>query len=208
VNDLQTSAATQTAPEALHKATTDPHFVDVPAITFLMIDGAGDPNASADYRDAIAALYALSYALKFAVKKAGGGDYRVAPLEGLWWAEDPAAFSMERKQNWQWTMMIAQPAAVTPALLDTIRMEVRRKKALPALDRVRLASLVEGRAAQVLHRGPYETEGPTIERLHRFIREHGADFDGRAQKHHEIYLSDPTRTTPERMRTVVRQPIV
>jgi hypothetical protein len=153
-----------------------------------------------------AALYALSCALRFALKRAVGVDYRVAPLEGLWWAEDTAALSAGRKGDWQWTMMIAQPAAVDQALLDATREHVRRKKAFPALDRVRLAPFAEGRAAQVLHRGLYAAEGPAIERLHRFIRERGGRFDGRRQKHHEISLSDPARTAPERLETILRQP--
>jgi hypothetical protein len=199
--------AAQMAREQLYKAGTDPRFVEMPAMTFLMIDGAGDPNTTAAYPDAVAAPYALAYALKFALKKSAGLDYRVAPLEGLWWADDMAAFSMERKGDWWWTLMITQPPAVTRALVDAVREEVRRKKVLPALGRVRLASFAEGRAAQVLHRGPYAAEGPAIERLHRFIRERGETFDGRRQKHHEIYLSDPTRAAPERLRTILRQPV-
>ena len=203
----QTHDAAQLAREHLYKATAEPQFVNVPAMTFLMIDGVGDPNTATAYRDAIAALYGLAYPLKFALKKTTGVDYRVAPLEGLWWADDMAEFSAERKGNWRWTMMIAQPPAVTPALVDTIRAEVRRKKALPALDQVRLESFAEGRAAQVLYLGPYAAEGPTIERLHHFIHEHGERFDGRRQKHHEIYLSDPRRAKPERLKTIIRQPI-
>jgi hypothetical protein len=129
-------------------------------------------------------------------------------LEGLWWAEDMAEFSIERKADWRWTMMIAQPEAVTPALFQTVLQQVRRKKALPGLERVRLETFAEGLAAQVLHRGPYAAESPTIERLHRFIHTHGAGFDGRHQKHHEIYVSDPTRTPPERLETILRQPVV
>lgn len=193
----------QTALEQLYKASTEPRIVEAPRGTFLMIDGAGDPNTSAAYRDAVAALYALSYTLKFALKKSAGLSYKVAPLEGLWWADDMRAFTAERKGDWRWTMMIAQPEAVTPALVAGAREEVRRTKALPA-ERVRLEPFAEGLAAQVLHRGPYASEGPTIAALHRFIHEQGYAFDG---KHHEIYLSNPARTAPERIKTIVRQPI-
>jgi hypothetical protein len=203
----QTRDGEQATREQLYKAATDPRLVVVPPMAFLMVDGSGDPATDPEYPDAVAALYALSYALKFALKKAAGLDYRVAPLEGLWWADDMREFAAGRKGDWRWTMMIAQPEAVTPALIDAIRVEVPRKKALPALSRVRLESFAEGWAAQILHRGPYVDEGPTIERLHRFIREQGYTFDGRWQKHHEIYLSDPTRTAPERLKTILRQPV-
>lgn len=202
-----TAESVSVVPAQLYRATSTPQFVDVPPLSCLMIDGTGDPNTSVEYADAIAALYSLAYTLKFALKQSAGLNYRVAPLEGLWWADDMAAFSMEHKANWHWTMMIAQPPEVTPELVETARDEVRRKKVLPALDRVRLEPFAEGRAAQVLHLGPYAAEAPTIERLHHFIREQGATFDGRRQKHHEIYLSDPRRAAPERLKTIVRQPI-
>src|SRR5207248_1010226 len=114
-----------------------------------------------------------------------------------------ATFSTAPKAGWHWTMMIAQPDAVTPELFQALANQLRRKKTLPALEHVRLETLAEGRAAQILHRGPYAVEGPTIDKLHHFIREHGASFDGRRQKHHEIYLSEPTRTAPAHMKTVL-----
>jgi hypothetical protein len=195
------------ARERLYKAGREPQLVDVPALHFLMVDGEGDPNTAPAYREAVEALFALAYALKFALKRTGGPDERVSPLEGLWWSDDMGAFAVERRGDWRWTMMIAQPEAVTPALVVATLDEVRRKKALPALDRLRFAPYAEGRAAQILHLGPYAAEGPTIARLHAFIREQGLTFDGRVQKHHEIYLSDPRRAAPERMRTILRQPV-
>jgi hypothetical protein len=192
----------------LYQATATPRIVEVPSIPFLMIDGAGDPNVAIEYRDAISALYSLAYTLKFSVKKMFSFDYHVFPLEGLWWTEDMAAFSVARKSDWSWTMMIAQPEPVTVEVVDAAAAQLRTRKSLPALERVRFSQFAEGRAAQVLHRGPYADEGPTVERLHRFIREQGGTFDGRQQKHHEIYLSDPGRTAPERLRTIVRQAFV
>jgi hypothetical protein len=194
-------------PAALYRAGAAPAFIDVPPMTFLMIDGAGDPNSSPEYRDAISALYTLSYGLKFAVKRSTGLDYHVGPLEGLWWADDMTTFSADDKADWRWTMMIAQPEAVTPALFEAVLAGARKKKPLAALDDVRLEVFEEGRSAQVLHVGSYATEGPTIARLHAFIAEHGGSFDGRSQRHHEIYLSDPSRTPAERLKTIVRQPI-
>jgi len=175
-------------------------------MSFVMIDGHGDPNTSQDYEDAIEDLYALSYTLKFALKKEQGLQYRVGPLEGLWWAEDMDAFDLERKGDWNWTMMIAQPDAVTLDRFELAREESRRKKQLPAIARARLERFEEGACAQVLHVGPFSAEAPAILELHAFIHERGHSFDGKLQKHHEIYLSDPRRSTPEKWKTIIRQP--
>jgi len=178
--------------------------VDVPPMNFLMIDGAGDPNVSPEYQQAMETLFSLSYALKFRVKESKGIDYVVMPLEGLWWTDDPSQFSMTNKDIWKWTAMIMQPDYVTPELFEEVLAEIRRKKNLPALDRVRFEAYHEGLSVQIMHIGPYAAEEPTIARLHRFLRENGYDFNG---KHHEIYLSDPRRTVPEKLKTVLRQPI-
>jgi hypothetical protein len=179
-------------------------------LSFLMIDGHGDPNTSRDYQHAVQALFTLSYSLKFAIKRSGGANHKVGPLEGLWWAADMSAFDVGDKSAWDWTAMIRQPAEVTPDLLRRVIDDVVSKKQLPALAQVRLESFTEGRAAQILHVGPYSAEGPTIARLHAFIAEQGFDFDHfdpRRQKHHEIYLGDPRRAAPERLRTIIRQPV-
>jgi len=178
--------------------------VDVPPMNFLMIDGAGDPNVSPEYQQAMEALFSLSYALKFMVKKSNGVDYAVMPLEGLWWTDDPGQFSMSNKGIWKWTAMIMQPEYVTGQLFAAALAEARRKKDLVALDRVRFESYHEGLSAQIMHIGPYAAEEPTIARLHSFIRENGYELSG---KHHEIYPSDPRRTAPEKLRTVLRQPV-
>jgi hypothetical protein len=188
----------------LYSAGQAPEFVDVPELSFLMIDGHGDPNRSLRYQAAVEALYAVSYTLKFAIKRAGGPDYTVAPLEGLWWAEDMASFSVEDKSDWDWTMMIMQPAEATPELIEKTTHEVAQKKQLPAAAELRLRRYAEGASAQILHLGAYADEGPTIARLHAFIQEHGREKRG---KHHEIYLGDPRRTAPERLKTIIRQPV-
>lgn len=194
--------------EALYRARLgQPEMVRVPEMGFVMIDGRGDPNSSPEYSEAIQALYAVSYTLKFALKKAEHLDYRVGPLEGLWWAEDMTDFSAARKSDWIWTMMIAQPDAVTNERFAAARGDAARKKKLPALDRTRLDRFTEGLCAQVLHVGPFSAEAPTIAALHAFIRDQGFDFDGSRHKHHEIYLSDPRRSAPERWKTIVRQPV-
>jgi hypothetical protein len=183
------------------------NFVGVPAMNFVMIDGSGDPNASQEYRDAIEALYSISYTLKFTIRKAQGIDYGVMPLEGLWWTDDMSLFSPANKDIWKWTAMIMQLEHVTRDLFQTALEQVAKKKDLPALSKARFQSFQEGRSAQIMFIGPYSAEGPTIEKIHEFIKDHGETFDGLIQKHHEIYLSDPRRTIPEKLRTVIRQPI-
>lgn len=184
-------------------------IVDVPAMNFLRVDGQGDPNTSQGYRDAIEALYALSYTLKFGIKQAAGVNYRVAPLEGLWWSEEMDAFLTANKEAWSWTMMVAQPSVVTQEWVEKAWEEVRRKKNPAALSQVRFESFHEGMCAQILYIGPYADEGPTIQRLHEFIHAQGGKFDGQGHKHHkhhEIYLGDPRRAAPEKLKTVIRQP--
>jgi hypothetical protein len=179
--------------------------VDVPPMQFLMIDGHGDPNTAQEYQDALEALYAVAYTLKFASKKALGMDTVVPPLEGLWWAEDMDVFTASSdKSTWDWTMMIMQPEWVTQEMFEEAVAQVEKKKNPPALPRLRLETYDEGSAVQIMHIGPYAAEGPTIARMHAFIAENGYEPAG---KHHEIYLSDPRRTAPEKMKTVLRQPI-
>jgi len=179
--------------------------VEVPPMNFLMIDGSGDPNTAQEYQDALETLYAVSYALKFMVKKSEAAiDYVVMPLEGLWWTDDMSEFSVENKDIWKWTAMIMQPEYVTTDLVDEALQEVERKKNPPALSKIRFESLHEGLAVQIMHIGPYSAEGPTVQRLHDFAEEHGYELRG---KHHETYLSDPRRAAREKMKTVIRQPV-
>lgn len=191
---------------ALYRATTTPRLVVVPAMRFLALDGHGDPNTTPAYASAVQALFAVSYVTKFAIRKAGGEDFKVGPLEGLWWAEDLASFDVGDKSDWDWTMMIRQPDSVTTELAAQCAEEVAARKVLPTARSVRLETFEEGPAAQVLHVGPYATEGPTIARLHAFLHDQGLDFDGHVHKHHEIYLGDPRRSAPDKLRTIVRQP--
>ena len=178
--------------------------VDVPPLRFLMVDGEGDPNTSRAYKEAIEALYGLSYTLKFMVKRQHPEhDYRVMPLEGLWWTDTAGGPDFTRKDTWKWTAMIMQPDAVTAGLFEEAKQELNAKKHPPGLVRVRFDAFHEGAAAQILYVGPYADERPTIERLHAFIREQGHELHGR---HHEIYLSDPNRTAPARLKTIIRQP--
>jgi len=190
----------------LYSAGREPALLEVPESSFLMVDGHGDPNVSPAYAHAVEALYSVSYTLKFALKRGPHQlDHRVMPLEGLWWVPDTVRFSTTPKADWNWTMMIRQLDEVDQDLFAAAVRDVSSRKAVPAAPLLRLARFGDGLAAQVLHIGPYAAEGPTIQRLHAFISEHGYGLTG---KHHEIYLGDPRRAAPERLRTILRQPVV
>ncbi len=178
--------------------------VDVPAMNFLMVNGEGDPNTSEQYKQAIEALFSVSYTLKFMVKKSKAADYAVMPLEGLWWIEDNTKFSVDRKEKLRWTSMIMQPKYVSSDDVKAAIEQVRKKKNLIALSKLRFESFYEGPSAQILHIGPYSAEKPTVAKLHVFIQSSGRSLRG---KHHEIYLNDPTRTASEKLKTILRQPM-
>jgi hypothetical protein len=188
----------------LYKAGTEPALLDIPVMKYLMIDGTGNPNTSPEYQEALQALYSVAYTLKFKVKKEMGLDFGVMGLEGLWWMDNMADFSLERKDDWKWTMMILQPDFVTAELVTTATGDAVKKKGLAALERIRFEPYDEGLCAQILHLGPYATEAPTIQRLHDFIHSSGCTRTG---KHHEIYLSDPRRGDPAKIKTIIRQPV-
>ncbi|MBN1812698.1 MAG: GyrI-like domain-containing protein [Anaerolineae bacterium] len=179
-------------------------IVDVPPLKFLMIDGKGNPNTSQAFQEAMQALYGMSYTLKFASKKELGIDYTVMALEGLWWADDMEAFSLGAKDTWQWTMMMMQPDHITPEFVEVAREQLARKKDVPALPRLRFETFHEGLSVQIMYFGPYADEGPTIARMHAFMQDNGYTFNG---KHHEIYIGDPRTAAPEKLRTVIRQPV-
>ncbi|RKE17062.1 hypothetical protein BX266_0313 [Streptomyces sp. TLI_171] len=180
-------------------------LLDVPEQQFLAVDGSGDPNTAPAYAAAVEALYATAYTLKFAAKQAEGGDFVVGPLEGLWWSEDHAAFTSRDKDAWSWTMLISLPPRVTPEQVDAAKQTAERKKRLPAVSTVRRLTLREGRCAQLVHHGPYDDEAPALAELHdSYLPAHSLRPGGR---HHEIYLSDPRRTAPAKLRTVLRQPV-
>ncbi len=193
--------------------------VDVPKMNYIMLDGRGDPNTAPAYQQAVEALYATAYKLKFLSKKELGRDYVVPPLEGLWGSggmEDQLAaasdesewlaiFTASDRDAWQWTMMIMQPDWITAEMVAQICEQVGKAKDLPALEKLRFDSLDEGLSVQVLHVGPYADEGPVLAQMHLdFIPNNGYVETG---KHHEIYLGDPRKTAPERLKTVLRQPV-
>lgn len=180
--------------------------VEVPPLQYLVVDGHGDPNTAPEYRDAVGALYPLAYRLKFLGREVLGRDHVVMPLEALWTADDMAAFTSARdKSRWDWTLMILVPDGITAEHVATARADVAARTAPPALDAVRLERYDEGLCVQTLHVGPYDAEGPVLAEMHdRVIPGAGLRMTGR---HHEVYLGDPRRTAPERLRTILRQPV-
>jgi hypothetical protein len=177
--------------------------VDVPAMDFLLVNGEGAPT-SPQYGEAIEALFNVSYTLKFMVKKNIGVDFAVMPLEGLWWVDDMTKFSPDRKDEWKWTAMIMQPKYVTDNNVKLTIELVKKKKNLPALPKVRFENFKEGLAAQIMYIGPFSAEGPTITKIHTYIQNSRHTLSG---KHHEIYLNNPATTKPEKLKTIIRQPM-
>lgn len=178
-------------------------IVEVPKMNFIKVDGAGIPEG-ATYAEAVSWLYSISYPLKFLSKQMLQQDYVVPPLEGLWWAEDLSAYTQGRKDEWLWSMMIMQPDWITPEMYAQ-SLEKAQKKLGTAPTSLRFETYDEGLSVQILHIGPYSAEAPTIARMHNtFIPENGLTETGH---HHEIYLSDPRKTAPEKLKTVLRQPV-
>lgn len=178
--------------------------IEVPEMQFIKVDGVGDPNTSMAYRSAIEWLYGVSYAMKFAAKAALGRDYVVPPLEGLWWADDPKSFVSGEKGKWSWTMMIMAPDFITREMFDNA-VSKTGKKLGEAPNSLRFEPYAEGLSLQTLHVGSYDDEGPVLARLHEeVIPEKGMTSNG---LHHEIYLSDPRKTAPAKLKTILRQPV-
>jgi hypothetical protein len=181
-------------------------LVEVPPLQYLAVDGHGDPNTSPVYEEALTSLYPLAYQLKFLSKAEVGHDYTVMPLEALWWSEDLASFTSARdKSRWDWTLLTMVPDWIVPDHLAAAREAAARRGRAPARDRVRLERYEEGLSVQTLHVGAYDDEGPVLAAMHDVvIPSRGLRMTG---KHHEIYLSDPRRTAPHRLRTILRQPV-
>ena len=190
---------------ACYRATRTPRLLEVPELTYLAVDGHGDPNTTA-WTDAVRTLYPVAYALKYLGRRELDVDHVVMPLEGLWWAEDMAAFTDRRdKARWSWTAMIAVPAWVTEDRYRQAVDELADARRGPRVDDLRLESLAEGLCVQLLHVGSYDDEAEPLRRLHKdFLPAQGLTLAGR---HHEVYLSDARRVEPARLRTILRQPV-
>lgn len=187
----------------LYTAKSAPSIVEVPPLQFLMVDGSGDPNTSPRFPECMSGLYPVAYTLRFAIKAEEQVAYSVMPLQGLWWLPD-RDFDFSVKDRWIWTLMIMQPDYVTQDRFEAAREAAQKKDPLPIFDDLRLEVYDEGLAAQIMHIGPYADEAPNIEKLHAFIHDNGYSLRG---KHHEIYIGDPNRSEPEKLKTIIRQPI-
>jgi hypothetical protein len=197
----------------LYQPGTKPSVIEVPEMVFIMVDGRGDPNTGEAYQAALEVLYGLSYSVK--MSKMGGNqpegyyDFVVPPLEGLW-STDAGDFEAEitDKSAFRWTSMIRMPGFVTPEVFETAKKSLAKKK--PGLDTsvARLEVFNEGLCAQIMHIGSYDSEPATIHALKSFITDSGyrlALSEGR--KHHELYLNDPRKTSPDKLKTIIRYPI-
>ncbi|MHB9111592.1 MAG: GyrI-like domain-containing protein [Thermoleophilia bacterium] len=180
-----------------------PAIVDVPEMGFLMVDGSGAPE-SEGFQEACNILYSMAYTLKFMLKKAGRNDYKVMPLESLWWMKGTRDFDVSARGDWQWRVMIAQPDEVTQDDFKQAKAESLEKKNPPGLDKLRFKRFAEGKAVQIMYLGPYSDEGPTIRMLHQFAADNSLKL---TDKHHEIYMGDPRRSAPEKLKTIIRQPV-
>lgn len=181
-------------------------IINVPKLQYLMIDGLGDPNKSKDYKDAIEILYAIAFTLKFNSKTDLKKDYVVPPLEGLWWADNMNVFmDSDDKSMWHWTAMIMVPNWINKGMLNSAKEKVAAKVSPLGLNKLRLETLAEDACVQILYVGPFSKEGPTIEKMHQdFIPNNKLVPIG---KHHEIYFSDPRKTLPDKLKTIIRQPV-
>lgn len=187
----------------LYEPSVEPTFVEVPNMRFLSVDGTGAPDADV-YQHAIQAIYAMAYGLKFCLRDKDL-DFRVMPLETLWWSDDETAYRAMDLARWQWSAMLRVPEAVCEDCYQLCWEKAAARSESPSFGNMRMEDWEEGRAIQVLHTGPWTDELPTVEKLHAFIAEYGGQPRGR---HHEIYLSDPRRTKPAHLRTILRQPIL
>lgn len=198
----------------LYHPKTTPALIDVPPIRFIMVDGKGDPNTSKDYAEALELLYGLSFSIKMSKMSdalpAGYFDYVVPPLEGLWWLGDKSfdGINITDKSRFCWTSMIRQPDFVTESVFETAKAKLAQKKPGLPLGKARLDVYHEGLSVQIMHIGPYDDEPHSIISMKNFIHAQGYTDDfSNERKHHEIYLSDPRRTPPERLKTIIRHPI-
>jgi hypothetical protein len=185
----------------------EPHILEIPEMWYFMVDGEGYPVDNPLYSEAMQLLYGAIYSLKMSVMKPKGKDFVVPPLEGLWWADDHVIFTdfyMERKDDWKWTSMIRIPDFVAEEDIKKALDLLKEKKNPKNLQKLRYEKYEEGTVVQALHIGPYNKEGPLITEMHEYAESEGFKL---IKKHHEIYLSSPQRTKPERLRTVIRQPI-
>ena len=178
-------------------------LVNVPELTYLSVDGVGDPDGE-EFQRAIRSVYPVAYGVKFMSKRTLGRDYVVPPLEALWWADEPSVFASGNREAWKWTVLILLPAWITQEDVDTVIHDLETKDRKPECP-VAVRTTLEGESFQALHVGPFSAEGPVLSDLHNSLMPRlGKTFAG---PHHEIYLSDFRKTAPEKLKTILRQPV-
>lgn len=179
-------------------------IVQLPVAQYLMVEGSGNPNTSPLYQAAMELIYGVAYTIKFALKFAGREEFVVPPPEAIWWADDNNDFLTGNKDAWHWRLMLMMPDFVTDTDFDSAKVLLAQKKGVDTA-KIRLEPFDEGLVVQILYTGPYDQEGPTIRQMHEeFMPANGLVFNG---YHHEIYLSDPRRVAPEKLKTIIRQPV-
>jgi hypothetical protein len=178
--------------------------IEVPVLNYIMVNGQGTPDG-VEAQQAIEMLFPVAYAIKF-IARDRGQDYTVLPLEGLWWADDMNDFVENHRDKWKWTYMIVQPGFITVNNFNDAIKKVQAKNKAMKLSAISFNSLAEGKAAQIMHIGPFSEEHSNIQKIHDHIRSLGGNFDGLKEKHHEIYLSDMRKVAPHAMKTILRQP--
>jgi len=189
--------------KAVYTAKKDPTILTVPAIQYVTFAGKGDPNTSELFQSAMGVLYGMAYTLKFMLKDEGK-DFTVMPLEGQWWSDDIKDFSEGNKDQWFWKVMIALPDYVTEKYFLKAQESLQEKKNPPNLAKAKLERLEDGLSVQVMYIGPYSDEGPAIKAMHHYAEEQGYTLRG---KHREIYMGNPQRTAPEKLKTILRHPL-
>jgi hypothetical protein len=198
--------------DSTYKAKTEPEIVEVPKMLFVMVDGTGGPESSdkseTEFQKAMQVIFGIVYTIKFWDKKypvpKGYAKFTMAPIEGLWWSGDGQNFDMNNQKNWKWTVMLRLPEFVTPDFFNEVVANCVDNKKSDIYKKARLEYFTEGSSVQIMHIGPYDQEAPNIEKMHAFARESGYELVG---KHHELYFGDPRRTAPEKLRTILRQPV-
>ena len=198
---------------------TKPIIIDVPNMKFIMIRGKGNPNReNGEYQEALSILYGLSFTIKMSKmgenKIDGYFEYVVPPLEALWWNKDEANVDYQHKENFEWISMIRQPEFVTEDVFKWACNEVKEKKGID-VSKAEFNEYTEGLCVQIMHLGPYDDEPKTIKEIEKYITDNNLKNDigrslknGMIRRHHEIYLSDPRRTLPEKLKTVIRIPVI
>jgi len=194
-------------PDLYKPSLKEPAIIKIPKMMFFMIDGTGDPNTSEDYKEIVQLLYNISYTLKMKVikKETPSKDYVVPPLEGLWYMPKMEEWSMDEKDKWEWTMMIRIPDFIKDTQIKKAMKILKETKNPSSFSKLRCEQYEEGTCVQIMYLGPYDEEPPTIKKIHQFAEKNGYNLNGH---HHEIYLSDPRRVEPERLKTILRQPII